>query len=161
MWYYLRLTRRLLIQINSKRKRPISLSVTHKLSTKPEAECDIRQPGHAAPDDDVARRGITPSVEIAAEACNLSQAGSDRGGSSAAGDLPIGSKASEEIDFQRRERQGRPCGFGHAIEHRQPKDPPTQDAEQSQEIDEALGRAKPGSFGCAAGFQGLVEDLDL
>jgi hypothetical protein len=55
----------------------------------------------------------------------------------------------------------RSCGFCHAIEYRQPKDPPTRDAEQGQEVDKALGRAGLGLFGLAAGFQYLGEGRDL
>ena len=47
------------------------------------------------------------------------------------------------------------------MEHRQPKDSPTQETKHRQQIDEAFGVAKFAALGLAAGFEDLVEDFDL
>ena len=53
------------------RKRVVPLSITHKFSSHLEADLDIGEARHSAPDDYVAWRRITGAIEIATEAGEL------------------------------------------------------------------------------------------
>jgi NAD(P)-dependent dehydrogenase (short-subunit alcohol dehydrogenase family) len=57
------------------RKRSIFLSIIHIFSAQQEADLDIGKTGHASPDDGVSWRGITGTVQVAAEARELYQTG--------------------------------------------------------------------------------------
>lgn len=54
------------VEAHCKRKRPVNLSITH-ISGQAEAEMNVGQPGHAAPEDHVAGWSVSRSVQIAAE----------------------------------------------------------------------------------------------
>ncbi len=59
-------------QYNSKRcKRPVTLSITHKVSTDGCPQFDISETGQASPHDQVAGWRIGSTSEIAPELCHL------------------------------------------------------------------------------------------
>ena len=73
----------------------------------------------------------------------------------------MGGDLVEEIDLvrcQRKRWRGIRCG---SVDHRHPENPPAQDAEQRDQIDEAFGGAQPCILGATARLQDFVEDLDL
>ena len=55
------------------RKRPVVLSITHKLSSKDEAELDIGEAGHSSPHDGVSWRWILGACEVASESGKFSE----------------------------------------------------------------------------------------
>ena len=56
-------------------KRPVSLSITHKLlcSAEGRAQSDVGEPGKPAPRDCIAWWWITGACEVAAEPCDFDQ----------------------------------------------------------------------------------------
>ncbi|MCF3948881.1 hypothetical protein AiwAL_19345 [Acidiphilium sp. AL] len=67
----------------------------------------------------------------------------------------------EQVDFQF--GQGTPWrfGWGSAIGHGKPENPPTDQAEDRDQIREALRSPELGIFGFATRFEDLVKNLDL
>ena len=60
-----------------------------------------------------------------------------------------------------RERILRRCFWRSAIQHRDPEDPPAQNAQDSDQVHEPFGRAELCIFHSASGLQDLVKRLDL
>src|SRR5258708_3272368 len=67
----------------------------------------------------------------------------------------------EEIDLLRGERQFW-RGFGDgSVEHSDPEDPPAEQAQDREQVDDSFGSPESRLFGLAARLQYLVEGLDL
>src|ERR1039457_1454687 len=128
------------------------------LSTQQEANLDVREPRHPAPDDGVARRGVTGAIQVATEARKLYQTGFQRWSGGVYLTVTCG-EPIQKIDLQRRERERRSSIAGRAVEHCQPEAAPAQDAECREQVDETLSSVQLRLFGVAARFKDLMEGL--
>src|SRR5277367_820499 len=103
------------------------------LRPEEEADLNISEPRHATPDDHVSRRPITSSCKVAAELRKSCQALIQRW-------CTVRfrwrvAESAEQIDLQRCEREGWRRLPHRAVQHRQPKNAPTEKTGRRQEID--------------------------
>ena len=62
-----------LIELRCHRKRPVLLSITHKLSAEDEAELDVCEAGESSPHDGVSWRRVFGASEVASKAGQFGQ----------------------------------------------------------------------------------------
>ena len=137
------------------------LSITHSLNPCDfGSEFDVGQADEATPDDHVTRRRVRSSCEVSAKSGELRQIGDQRAGLG----LTVADVADEPIekhDFCVRQRHGGRRARRSSGEHRQPQHAPADDAEDRDQVGRAIGGAQFCILSPAAGFQDLMEDLDL
>lgn len=119
-------------------------------------DLDIGEPGHTTPDDSVARRRVANASEITAEPRKLHQTDIERSRSRMP---PKRCESIQKIDLKGCERKDGFRALSRTIQHRQPEDLPTQDAERGEQIGQSLAQLR--LLGSGARLQDLAEGLDL
>ena len=111
--------------------RPRNLSITHKLSTQFDSEVNVGESRQPTPQDRIAGRAIVLAMEIAAESGHGQDAVGHilwKGVPWAAGELV------QNRNFGlRKYRVGRRFRI-RSMDHRQPEDPPSNDAEHGDQV---------------------------
>lgn len=137
-----------------------ALSITHKSWLEVVTYGDVHEAMPSPAHDSIARRRIVISCQIPAELGDLCQVSGDIFvGARRAG--PVGRKLVQNGAFLFRQHE-RGRGIGRKpIHHGHPKVAPAQEAEDCDQVDQAVGSPQPRIFCSAPGFEDLVEDLDF
>ena len=117
-----------------------TLSITHKLSSKNEAELDVGEAGHPPPHDGVSWRWIFGACEVASEAGEFGQI---------QGELIAGGRGTgyvahqliQQVDLSWRQRHLRRSLWPGPVQHRHPEDSPAEQAQDRDKIHEPFGGA--------------------
>lgn len=118
----------------------VKLSITHISHSQLIAEFDICESGHALPDDLIPRHRVARTCEVAPKLSELREVagdGRDRGEIRRSFCQLV-----EDSDLELGERGFRWCFGMRPIDHGQPEDAPTENAERREQVDQAFGRAQ-------------------